>query len=112
LPSGKQFEERSPLVYEQQLALDHTYNLRTSVKQGAVTVAARADLRSLQGSYDFMEKSKFRALMPCQRLGKRAVRSHALLLVRWVHLLPGTFFRIDHQPFSGSRPQGSGVSMS
>src|SRR5262249_28215593 len=50
---------------QQLAALDHTYNLRASVKQGAVTAAATAaDLRSLQGSYDFMEKSNFRSLMP------------------------------------------------
>jgi len=50
---------------QQLAALDHTYNLRASVKQGAVTAAATAaDLKSLQSSYDFMEKSNFRALMP------------------------------------------------
>src|SRR5262249_40166504 len=50
---------------QQLAALDHTYNLRASVKQGAVTAAATAaDLSSLQDSYDFMEKSNFRSLMP------------------------------------------------
>jgi gamma-glutamylputrescine oxidase len=45
--------------------LDHTYNLRSSVRHGAVTAAAtEGDLKSLQRSYDFMEKSNFRALMP------------------------------------------------
>jgi gamma-glutamylputrescine oxidase len=50
---------------QQLAALDHSYNLRASVKQGAVTAAVTAaDLKSLQSSYDFMEKSNFRALMP------------------------------------------------
>jgi len=50
---------------QQLAALDRTYNLRASVKQGAVTAAATAaDLKSLQSSYDFMEKSNFRTLMP------------------------------------------------
>ena len=45
--------------------LDRAYNLRSSVRQGAVTAAmTEADLRSLQHTYDFMEKSSFRALMP------------------------------------------------
>src|SRR5262249_35931078 len=45
--------------------LDRTYNLRASVRQGAVTAAVtEADLKSLQQTYDFMEKSSFRALMP------------------------------------------------
>jgi gamma-glutamylputrescine oxidase len=45
--------------------LDFVYNLRSSVRHGAVTAAAsEADLKSLQSTYDFMEKSNFRALMP------------------------------------------------
>src|SRR5262245_38612178 len=45
--------------------LDRTYNLRSSVRQGVVTAAVtEADLKSLQRSYDFMEKSSFRAMMP------------------------------------------------
>jgi gamma-glutamylputrescine oxidase len=45
--------------------LDHSYNLRASVRHGAVTAAVTDDdLKSLQHSYDFMEKSSFRALMP------------------------------------------------
>jgi glycine/D-amino acid oxidase-like deaminating enzyme len=45
--------------------LDHVYNLRSSVRHGAVTAAVtEGDLKSLQPSYDFMEKSSFRALMP------------------------------------------------
>jgi glycine/D-amino acid oxidase-like deaminating enzyme len=45
--------------------LDHGYNLRSSVRHGAVTAAVtETDLKSLQRSYDFMEKSSFRALMP------------------------------------------------
>jgi gamma-glutamylputrescine oxidase len=45
--------------------LDRTYNLRSSVRQGAVTAAmTEADLKRLQRTYDFMEKSSFRALMP------------------------------------------------
>src|SRR5262249_31591501 len=45
--------------------LDRTYNLRASVRQGAVMAAVtEADLKSLQRTYNFMEKSSFRALMP------------------------------------------------
>src|SRR5262245_54403240 len=45
--------------------LDRTYNLRSSVRQGAVTAAiTEADLKTLQRTYDFLEKSSFRALMP------------------------------------------------
>ena len=45
--------------------LDHAYNIRSSVRHGAVTAAVtEADLKSLQRTYDFMEKSNFRALMP------------------------------------------------
>jgi glycine/D-amino acid oxidase-like deaminating enzyme len=45
--------------------LDRTYNLRSSVRQGAVTAAVtETDLKGLQSTYDFMEKSSFRALMP------------------------------------------------
>jgi glycine/D-amino acid oxidase-like deaminating enzyme len=59
------FLRRSIEGCQQLAALDHTYNLRASVKQGAVTAAATAaDLKSLRSSYDFMEKSNFRALMP------------------------------------------------
>jgi gamma-glutamylputrescine oxidase len=59
------FLRRSVEGCQQLAALDHTYNLRASVQQGAVTAAATAaDLKTLQSSYDFMEKSNFRALMP------------------------------------------------
>jgi len=52
--------------------LDHTYNLRSSVRQGAVTAAAtEVDLKSLQHTYDFMKKSNFRALMPLVGGGRR-----------------------------------------
>jgi glycine/D-amino acid oxidase-like deaminating enzyme len=45
--------------------LDHVFNVRSSVRHGAVTAAVtEGDLKSLQRSYDFMEKSSFRALMP------------------------------------------------
>jgi len=45
--------------------LDHVFNVRSSVRHGAVTAAVtEGDLKSLQHSYDFMEKSSFRALMP------------------------------------------------
>jgi FAD dependent oxidoreductase len=45
--------------------LDHAYNIRSSVRHGAVTAAVtESDLKSLQRSYDYMEKSSFRALMP------------------------------------------------
>jgi glycine/D-amino acid oxidase-like deaminating enzyme len=45
--------------------LDHAYNIRSSVRHGAVTAAVtEGDFKSLQRSYDFMEKISFRALMP------------------------------------------------
>ena len=45
--------------------LDHVFNVRSSVRHGAVTAAVtEGDLKSLQRSYNFMEKSSFRALMP------------------------------------------------
>src|SRR5262249_42206953 len=52
--------------------LDRTYNLRSSVRQGAVTAAAtEADLKSLQRAYHFMEKSSFRAMMPLVGVQRR-----------------------------------------
>jgi glycine/D-amino acid oxidase-like deaminating enzyme len=45
--------------------LDHAYNIRSSVRHGAVTAAVtETDLKNLQRTYDFMEKSSLRALMP------------------------------------------------
>jgi gamma-glutamylputrescine oxidase len=45
--------------------LDFVYNLRSSIRHGAVTAAVTpADVKSLQSTYDFMEKSNLRALMP------------------------------------------------
>ena len=45
--------------------LDHDYNLRASVRHGATIAALNdADMASLEASYDFMEQSNFRALMP------------------------------------------------
>ncbi len=45
--------------------LDHDYNLRASVQHGAVMAAMNeADMASLAASYEFMEKSSLRALMP------------------------------------------------
>jgi len=68
------FLRRSVEGCQQLAALDHTYNLRASVQQGAVTAAATAaDLKTLQSSYDFMEKSNFRALMPLLGQQRRPV---------------------------------------
>ncbi|HEY6992519.1 MAG TPA: FAD-dependent oxidoreductase [Xanthobacteraceae bacterium] len=45
--------------------LDRRLNLRASVQRGAVTAAMNeADMASLRGAYEFMEKSSLRALMP------------------------------------------------
>ena len=45
--------------------LDHRYNLRASVQHGAVTAAVNeTDMASLRATYEFMEKSSLRALMP------------------------------------------------
>src|SRR5262245_55017727 len=61
--------------------LDHAYNLRASVRHGAVTAAVtEEDLKRLQHSYDFMEKSSFRALMPL--VGKRRRPFFKLLSAR------------------------------
>jgi glycine/D-amino acid oxidase-like deaminating enzyme len=44
--------------------LDHGYNLRASVRQGAVIAAMNdADMASLEASYEFMERANFRSLM-------------------------------------------------
>jgi gamma-glutamylputrescine oxidase len=46
-------------------ALDHDYNLRASVRRGAVIAAVtQADIADLKATYDFMEQSALRALMP------------------------------------------------
>ena len=61
--------------------VDHDYNLRASVRHGAVTAAStEADMRGLQRSYDFMEKSNFRALMPL--VGERRPPFFKLLSAR------------------------------
>ena len=45
-------------------ALDHDYNLRASVRHGAVIAAVNdADMADVCSAYRFMEKSNFRALM-------------------------------------------------
>ena len=45
--------------------LDHDYNLRASIRHGAVVAGMNdADMVGLNATYDFMEKSDFRALMP------------------------------------------------
>lgn len=74
---------------QQLAALDQTYNLRASVKQGAVTAAVTvADLKSLQSSYDFMEKSNFRSLMPL--LGQQRQPFFKLLSARQLEKRCGT----------------------
>ena len=46
-------------------ALDHAYNLRASVKHGAIVAAVTdADMEGVCSAYKFMEQSNFRALMP------------------------------------------------
>ena len=45
--------------------LDHDYNLRASVRHGAVTAAMNdSDMARVRADYEFMEKGNFRALMP------------------------------------------------
>jgi gamma-glutamylputrescine oxidase len=45
--------------------LDHHYNLRASVRRGAVLAArSEAEMADLAASYMFMQRSNFRALMP------------------------------------------------
>jgi gamma-glutamylputrescine oxidase len=69
--------------------LDRTYNLRSSVRQGAVTAAVtEADLKRLQRTYDFMEKSSFRALMPL--LGEQRRPFFKLLSARQLEARCGT----------------------
>jgi gamma-glutamylputrescine oxidase len=52
--------------------LDHDYNLRASVRHGAVMAAMNeADVASLRSTYDFMESSSLRALMPPAERGRR-----------------------------------------
>ena len=51
--------------------LDHEYNLRASVRHGAVMAGLdEADMASLRATYGFMEGGNFRALMPTVR-GRR-----------------------------------------
>jgi hypothetical protein len=45
--------------------LDHDYNLRASLRHGAVMAGMdEADMASLRSAYEFMEASNFRAMMP------------------------------------------------
>jgi len=70
-------------------ALDHDYNLRASVRHGAVMAAMNeADMDSVRATYDFMEKSNFRALMPVA--GKRRPPFFELLSARALEKRYGT----------------------
>ena len=52
-------------------AIDHAYNLRASVKHGAIVAAVtEADMDGVCSAYRFMEGSNFRMLMPLARKGR------------------------------------------
>ena len=69
--------------------LDHDYNLRASLQNGAVMAAMNdADMTSIKATYGFMEMSNFRAMMP--RGAKRRPPFFELLSPRQIEERCGT----------------------
>ena len=76
--------------------LNHRYNLRASVQQGAVIAAMdEADIGSLEEAYGFMQQSNFRALMPV--VGERRSPFFRLLSARQLQKRCGT----DEHAYAG-----------
>jgi gamma-glutamylputrescine oxidase len=69
--------------------INHRYNLRASVQQGAVIAAMNeADMSILEEAYHFMQQSNFRALMPV--VGERRPPFFRLLSARQLQKRCGT----------------------
>ncbi len=89
--------------------LDHDYNLRASVRHGAVTAAMNdSDMARVRADYEFMEKGNFRALMPL--VGRRRPRFFSVLstgdLQRRYGTAPGLYAGGIIDRFGGSfRPR-------
>ena len=73
--------------------INHRYNLRASVQQGAVIAALNeADMGGLEEAYEFMQQSNFRALMPV--VGERRPPFFRLLSARQLQKRCGTDERV------------------
>ena len=106
LQRTREFLRRSIEGCHRLAQLDHDNNLRASVRRGAVIAAvSEADMASLEATYEFMEQSALRALMPAvggrrppfvrlltaQELSKRCGTAHGLYAGGAIDYFGGSF---------------------